>query len=389
MRRIAACLDLRHEAARRFISGIIRFASRHGDWSVHVCGNYPSEDIFAKADFWRPEGIIIDSLCHLREHAAILKCPSVRAIAFVNTDIPRRILRRHVQVLTDDKAITDAAFGLFKQHGLENFAFVNSTDTLTWNAARLRAFKRTVRENGYTLQIYNPEPDAPIRNWATEQRRLIDWLCHLPKPCGVLAVYDQRAKHILDACQKAHIKVPEQIQVLGIDNEPYICEYTTPQLSSIALDMKDAGFRAAQALAKALDSLTSRTRVIRIKSLSVVERESTSDLNREGARVQRVLRFIRENHMRKITVSDVARQVGGGVRLLEKNFKAVLGSSVRQCIIEARLAKAKELLESTPTPIDSIASMCGFNTNGSLKAIFKKRFQVSMRTYRKNARLIS
>lgn len=384
MRRIAACLDLRHEAARRFISGIIHYASRHANWSVQICGNYPSDDLFAKAAFWEPEGVIIDSLCHMPEHADILRCPSVEAIAFVNTDIPPRIRQQYVQVLTDDKAIVNAAFDLFRRHGLENFAFVSASDNHVWNNTRLQMFKRRVQRDGRDLHIYLPDIAAPTYDWESEQNRLTKWLLQLPKPCGILAVYDQRAKHVLDACRKVQIKVPEQIQVLGIDNELYMCEQTMPPLSSVALDMSDAGFKAAQALARLLDNRGSRSRVIRVKSLSIIERESTSDLNREGARVQCALRFIQTHHTQAITVSDVAREVGGGVRLLEKNFKTVLSSSVRHCILEARLSKVKDLLSNTTVPIDSIAHQCGFGTNGSLKALFKKRFQVSMRDYRKH-----
>ena len=136
---------------------------------------------------------------------------------------------------------TEAA-ALFRRKGLSHFAFVGSPGAERWSEARRRFFRAALKDMGFNLNVFAPAPG--IRSWRTRGNELAKWLVSLPKPCGVWAAFDQRAKHVLDACHLAGLNVPSQIQVLGVDNETYICEQTVPSLSSLMPDFENGGFLA-------------------------------------------------------------------------------------------------------------------------------------------------
>ena len=379
--RVIVNLDVRHQAAREVIAGILRFAAKHPEWDVQMRGNHPSNDGFTLDPNWKPDGLIIDDAWKSHEGKKMLAIPSLRGVIFTSTLPPTSFRIPHESVATDDRALAVAAAKLFRQHGLTNFAFIGARGDERWCEARKRFFRAALKDAGFGLSVYK-SPRSARKDWFEERKAMAEWIKALPKPCGIWAAYDQRAMHVLDICRKTGVSVPEQVQVLGVDDESYICEQTTPTLSSLAPDFESGGNAAAEALRSILSGRKPQKRKLKIGIRGVVERLSTTDLSGSGNRVSRALDLIRRKATEGLTVSAVVKAIGGSERLLEKNFTEVLGHSICREIQDARLNKVKELLEKTDLPIDMIAGRCAFGNGNYLKNLFLKRFRQTMSAFR-------
>lgn len=210
------------------------------------------------------------------------------------------------------------------------------------------------------------------------------WIAALPKPCGVFAANDMRARDVLEACRAAGVDVPRQVMVLGVDDEEFVCRQTRPSLSSLLPDFDQGGFLAAELLVALLSGgpVPAEKRTFGVRG--IVERLSTSDPNEAGRMVGRAEEFIRENAASGgVSVCDVAKAAGASVRLLQKNFRAATGTTVSEALRDARLRRVCELLELTRTPIGRMAELCGFGDDCHLKKLFRKRFGMTMRQWRR------
>ena len=383
--RVIVDLDVRHQAAREVIAGILRFAAKHTEWDVQMRGNHPSNDGFTLDPKWAPDGLIVDDAWQTREGGKLLSSPSLRGAIFVSSLPPRDCRVPHETVATNDRALAVTAAKLLVGHGLRNFAFIGSRGDERWSEARKRFFRAALKDAGFALSVYK-SPQTAKKDWSEERRTMSDWLASLPKPCGVWAAYDQRAMHVLDICRTNGISVPEQVQVLGVDDESYICEQMTPTLSSIAPDFENGGYASAEALHAILSGRKPKEKKLKIDVRTVTERLSTTDLSGSGNRVSRALDLIRRKATEGLTVAAVVKAIGGSERLLEKNFSEVVGHSICREIQDVRLGKVKELLTKTDLPIDAISARCAFGSGNYLKNLFQKRFGQTMSAYRSASR---
>lgn len=381
MIRILIQVDTRHAASREMISGVLRFATTHREVEVQFAGAHPSSAPVEVFRSWKPDALIADATVHALspdEFSAL----SGRAVIFVNTPPRKNCRKPYARLTTDDRALALAATKLFTDRKLHHFAYVGTPGLERWSEARERIFRAALRDRGHALEVFR---SVGRKTWRDEESALADWLLALPKPCGVWAAYDQRAKHVLDACRLAGIDVPGQIQVLGVDNEPFICEQTLPSLSSVAPDFEAGGYAAA---AYATDVLTGRAGELRPRLVfsvrGIIERLSTADANGHARHVATALEFIRKNAIYGIGVGDVAAAVGVSVRLLQRDFPLVTGTTVVNALIDARLTRAKTLLKKSATPLDEIARLSGFANPTHMMTIFKRRTGMTMNTYRAN-----
>lgn len=374
-------LDMRYSAAREMIGGILRFASLHPPLEVQFAADTPSNEPFDFYREWHPDAIITDDTYHVHSDKDFFAICG-RAAVFVNTTPPKRFRRPHAFLTTDEEELAQGAMDLFLRKGLANFAFVETPNPRNWSSNRCRYFQKLLASNGKELSVFPPTGSL---SWREQRSALSSWLKALPKPCGVWVAYDQRAKHVLDACVHAHIPIPEQIQLLGTDNETYICEQLTPSLSSLSPDFESGGFKAAEFLYAFLQGnspIQSRTTNLKFGLSSVLERQSTMDTNGTARRVATVQNLIQRFATRGLGVPDIASSLGVSQRLLEKNYRLVTGRTICSDIIFERLQQAKRLLRQTTIPIGAIGGQCGFPSEGNLKAMFKRTFGCTMSVYR-------
>lgn len=381
-RRLLVSLDVRHTAARRMLGGVMRFAATHPAWEVELAEAHPSDRPLADFVGWRPDAFITDGGCHALPRETFARLFRT-AVVYVNTP-PRRDSRKTAAtVRSDERALATAAADLFLRHRLPHFAFVGASGDEWWSEARERLFRACLKDRGHQLHVIRLPADG---NWRNLERSLADGLRALPKPCGVWAVYDQRAKHVLDACRAAGISVPEQVQVLGVDDETYVCEHTVPSISSLAPDFEGGGYAAADFLDRVVCQgirPAKRLTAIRFGLLGVVERLSTADVNGVARRVAEAREFIRRNAAAGIGVPAVAAAVRVSRRLLERDFRDATGRTVLDFIQDARFAKVTKMLKETETSVESVSRLCGFRSPTHLMTLFKRRYGQTMTAYRR------
>ena len=380
--------NVRHKAARDMIAGIMRYATAHPKWELLMRGNHPSNDGFAIERNCPVHGIIsgYDLSRNDEEDQREIKRlftskTTLRGAVFIASPPHRQKFVPTAWVDVDQRHIAQEAARLFLRNGLTNFAVIGPHAPVKWSTERIESFKKEIRHAGFAAQTYTGVPQDKA-SWEIEVEALRRWITALPKPCGVFATFDQRAKHVADICRAEGIAVPKQVQIVGVDNEESICELTVPSLSSIEPDFEATGYRAARELDRLLHDGKPSNHPILVKSLRVVERLSTSDTNRVGDRVSRALNFIRTHCQERIGVPQIARAVGGSIRLLEKDFKTVLGKSICTVIQDNRLQQVAKALHASSRPLSDIARQSGFSSETYLKNLFKKKFGMTMSQYR-------
>jgi LacI family transcriptional regulator len=226
--------------------------------------------------------------------------------------------------------------------------------------------------------------DLRSPSWEKEQDRIVEWLVSLPKPVGILAVNDDCGLQVLDACRRAGLGVPDQVAVIGCENDEYACSLSIPPLTSVDLNSERVGYEAAVLLERLMADKPAPKRLPEIEPLGVIARRSTDVLATDDAEVVRAVRFIRSNACRSITAMDVVEHVKIPRTTLQFRVRKVIGCTIHQEIKRVQIARAKELLSSTNMPIKRVARESGFTNvqyftrvfhqaTGETPATFKRR----------------
>ena len=288
-------------------------------------------------------------------------------------------------IRSDAEAIgKEAALTLLKQGVCKSYGFAGYRTDDDWSRARGESFRKALAAAGFTGSMFDVKH---YKKGVEDKATLVKWLKELPKPCGILAACDDRAFEILDVCREVGLKVPAEIGVLGVNNDPILCENAEPKLSSIQPDFIGEGNLAARLLDHMMSggSLPDSRREYRVGIKKVIHRESTFALSESGRLVQKVLAYINREALKGIGVEDVARRFKVSRSLLELRFKELQRESVYEAMLRVRLEEVKRRLRTTSEPISEITAACGWQNPTPPKALFKKRFGVSMREYRSGA----
>ena len=376
-------------AGQEKLSGIFRFLSEKHDWDltlVRTAAEFtPTRMRTALKEGY--DGFIV-SIPDTEKTAALL----------ATTEIPTIVMDIHSPVLgkragnivfirnSSAEIGRTAANHLLAIGTCRSYAFVHNPSVLQWSIDRFRAFRETLRDNGF---------------WCHELKTP-EGLQKLERPVGVFAANDDCGYDVIEFCHAHRLRVPEDVAVLGINNDTLICENCHPKLSSIQPDFEQEGFLAAETLSQmmrnpqlatpnsqpatrnsqlATPNPQLATLLVGVKQ--VVRRESTAELSQSGKLVQKALSYINKNALRGISVEDVARHLKVSRRLADLRFRELQRTSIGQEIARIRLAEVQRLLRSTKEPIDSIAAKCGYENPNYLKNLFRKRFSMSMREFRK------
>jgi LacI family transcriptional regulator len=265
--------------------------------------------------------------------------------------------------------------------GFSHFAFCGF-DHFTWSQQRCASFRQTVERSGTPCYIYRQSQPGEAQSWTREYASIIDWLAGLPKPLGLMACNDDRGQQILEACKIAGYSVPEEIAVVGADNDQLECALTAPPLSSVSLNLEKAGYQTADAMDKLLQG--KKTDDIIVDPIQVVRRQSTDIVAVGDADVSTALRFIRENSDKSIQVNDVIQVLCVSRRTLYAKFHKALGRSVHDEIVRVRLARIKSLLTDTQLSISRIAKVMNFTGPDKLFRFFVRETGKTPTEFRKD-----
>ena len=376
-------LDWRHVTARDICAGVLRYAVSKPGWNVTIGGNLPPGNgtVFRRGPKF--DGIVsgYGSFRALRG----VRTESTRAIVFLcgNEREPR--LSGMADIRSDDAAVGRMAAEFFLKRGFSSFGFVETPAEGDWSTERRAAFCERLARDGAVVRVFGSlvpsggKPDVGIL-----RKRLSAWVKALPKPAAVLAANDLMARSVLDICVRCGVSVPDQVSLLGVDDDFCICEGSRPALSSIALDFSDGGFKAAEMLDAMMRGGERPAETVRYGVREIVERESTDDSHGFRRTARLALDYMRNNYgWRELRIGDVAAALHCSRSHLEKSFRAANGTSPADALREIRLAHVCDLLRSTGKPIDRIAALCGFAPLHLMTA-FRRRYGVTMGAFRRN-----
>lgn len=360
---------------RQVMEGVRRLAESDG-WNLRVIETGKSRRTPTEiVEAWRPDGCIV--YCPQRgltiPSAFHRRVPTVLVSPVVPPKERDVFWVRHDSTATGHRAAT-----ALLRLGLEHFAFVGWEISREWSRARCRGFCDELADIGLSCEVFRGtwRMDDPL----TAQKALAAWLERLPRPLGLFAANDRVAEIVISACADAGLSVPDDVSIIGCDNDPEICETLRPTLTSLMPDFADAGFRAARLLEEALAGKRSRADVY--GDIGIVVRQSTRRLRTQGHSVAKALEYIRLHAVEGIGVPDVVQVMDVSRRAAEQAFRSATGKSILEEINDIRLARAELLLRNPRQNIGAVAQLCGWKGDNFLKRLFKSRHGVSMRTWR-------
>jgi LacI family transcriptional regulator len=388
MKKVILMIDISRASGRQFLKGIEQYIHTQESWDVYIRPpDYISE---GKMNFrkWihqnHIDGIMVRDTPYLQN---ILKL-----------DIPKIVFGSKQEIFPGIVTITSDCYGISKmaaEHfiglGFRNFAYCGFGN-LPWSKARQDAYEEILRQNK-NFHFFNYNCRHGMDDTAAEKRNISEWLKILAKPLCVFACNDERGVYILEACKIAGLKVPEEIAVLGVDNDELICKLSSPPLSSIKVSFEKAGFEAAEALDKQMNSKKSIAN-ISLKTIAnntitataqyLVKRQSSDVIAIEDTDITKALIFIRENYRRPIQVGNVVEATTCSRRMLEKRFRSTLNRSINDEINRLRIEYVKLKLTNSHLPIYKIVDSLQFTNAEHFSRFFKKFTSVSPKDYRRS-----
>jgi LacI family transcriptional regulator len=388
MPQVALLLETSTEYGRGLLRGIVRYSRLHGPWSLYVAPGH-LEQALPKAKSWSGTGII--ARMRSPEMAKQIRATGLPFVASSLDEFrtPRRG-DKFGEICTNSVGIGQMAASHLVDRSLRHFAFCGFHGC-AWSAHREEAFAQYLSDRGFQCRAHRIElgnwmhwPNW-IEDWEQEQRILLAWLKSLAKPVGLMACNDICGREVLQACAAAGLRVPDDVAVVGVDNDELMCELSSPPLSSIALDVEKAGYEAARLLDSLMSGHFAEERVVQVEPVYVVTRQSSEIMAPGDPSVATALQFIRNHAGQPISVSHVIEQAGVSRRTLERRFSRALGRSISSEITQCRLERAKRLLLETDLPSYRVAAAAGFGTIKSFNRVFRRVLGVSPQRFRENA----
>lgn len=374
-------LQTGNEFGRGIARGIAEYSRLRGPWSFFrmppYYRKYSEKKIFLPGKHNLPiDGIIayVDSL----EQAKYIKELGLPAIAIYVIEPIKGL----INVVTDGESIGRIGAEHLLERGFKNFAYCGYDD-IFWSLSRGESFSKSLSAAGFSVNFYHQPKSHSSRVWELERNFLSKWLESLPKPIGLMGCNDNRAQDVTEACKISGIQIPEQISVLGVDDDYTICELSDPPLSSIPLNTISAGYQAAELLGKLMKGRKVSQEQITIYPQPIITRRSTDTMAIDNKDVALAMNFIHRNSKRLIQVSDVAEATGVSLRVLQSEFHKVLGRKICDEIKSARTRQIARILINTDMPISQVAKEFGYSSFANIARYFKKQMGMTLVQYRK------
>lgn len=374
MKRIVLLLETSRAFGRGLIIGIARYSKINGPWSFY------KEPLDLKSSIphltsWKPDGIIMrDSL--ITNELLSLKKPTILAIHDSSYPVGLPVIK------TDSPAIAKLASSHLIEKGLKNLAFFGF-ENYDWVKERKFYFSSFNSEAGFNTHIYVPQKKNNKNEWENELEEVSNWIISLPKPVGIFSCNDDHGQRILEVCKLVRLNVPEDVAVIGVDNDPMICEISDPPLTSIALNVEAAGYEAAKLMDDMLNKKKNLDKRIMVSPSHIVQRQSTDILAVDDTFVSQAIQFIKKNAKNKILVKDVVKASGTNRRSLEKRFKNIIHRSIYEEIQNVRVELIAKLLIETDLHISQITRLFNFTDAEHISRYFKGEKGIGLREFRK------
>ena len=363
---------------RGILLGLAEYNRLHGRWRL----------IQEPPAYVRPGGDRIPWPENWAAHGIIVSRPDVpqdviaSGVPIIGIDV-RQPIPDLPNIVGDAKRIAKMAAEHFLERGFRHFAYCGFQG-IRWAIERGDCFIRHLSETGYsTYTYYHPESQDQM-TWNEQLLVLSDWITHLPKPLGLFACNDDCGRFVIQACRMAGVQIPEEVAVLGVDNDEMVCSLCDPPLSSIALNFKRVGYEAATLLDKMMQGREKpQSQKILLKPTLVYTRQSTDMLAVSDEAVAGAVRFIHEHAGGPIQVNDVVEAVATSRRALEYHFEKALGFSINHKIKRVRTEQIARMLIEMDLTVSQIANLLGYTDPQHIARYFRREKGMSPQAFRR------
>jgi len=366
---------------RSLIRGFVRYSDIYGPWLLSF--RYPyyltgHKSLLSWVKTSKPDGVIM-----LQPRQSDIPGLLETGVPIIVSGYDREIYPDFANLITDHIAIGDMAAQYLLERKFRTFAFCGYDDFF-WSSLRGKGFCDSLRYHGCEAICYSQPQSRRQKFWENEQFVLAKWLKGLPKPAGLFACIDDRAAQVSEACKLAGLRIPEDIAILGVNNDELICSLPKQSLSSVAINAEKAGFEAARLMADMIGGKTQmKDRLIIVSPTHIVTRESTDTIAIEDEQLRKAINFMRQNAKSPIQVADVVAATKESKRTLQKKFHNILGSSINAELTRIRISMIKQLLMETSLSVSDIAGVSGFTSREHISRYFRKQTGISCSDFRK------
>lgn len=379
MAKILLLTDFSSGYSRNLLKGIVRYSKEVGNWSfqrmpLYYRMLYGENGVVEWAKKWQADAII-----------AQLTDVNIELLNDLNIPIIVQNYRdrnKAVSNLTGDYFNTGVmAAKFFLNRGYRNFAFYGFKGAI-WSRERADGYSHEIEKQGYKLAILEND-NKDREEWSYNHTVLGNWLQSLPKPVALFACDDHFALQISETCNVYNINVPDDIAILGVDNDDLLCNISDPPLSSIVLDVENGGYNAGKLLHQLITKEITEPFNIVVNPLIIERRKSTEKYAVSDKNIRIILNYIEKNYANHLSVEELVKQVPLSRRVLEKKFKEETGESLYQYIQNYRIDQFTRLLITTDYSLFEAALQSGFENYKNVSRIFRKYKALSPAEYRK------
>ncbi len=363
--RVALLVETTRTYTREVLGGVKRFIAAHGPWSTFLELRALDSAPPAWLRDWDGDGILTRTFT--QEMADLISRTGLPAVELRATNLKGE--RPFVGM--DNASIGRSVAEHFFERGYRQFA-AYSLRTERFFIERVQNFVRSVESYGCRCFELPETLSDSAADWEKSQDTLINWLSLLPKPVGIFAANDQLGVRLLDACQRAGVAVPEEVAVVGAENEETLCSFATPALTSVRFDGQTVGYKAAELLERLMSGKSVKLRETLIPPKGIIVRASSDELVINDRLVANAVRLIREDSNKGLNVDNLCQRLNVSRSTLDRRMKAALNRSPKEEISRIRFREVERLLIETDLTMETIAELTGFTHSHYLQAAFKQ-----------------
>ncbi len=373
MQRIGVQLDLIGAYGRDVLRGVMRFAKVAADWEFVMP---PIYSLGSKRTV-SPETVDgVVAMIHDTRDLAVFRRAGVAVVNVARTLEEDQLTELELpSVLPDDRRVGQLACEYFCEKGFRNLAFCGHPSA-AWSKSRENAFRAAAEAANCTCQSVNMADEVPL-----------SWVKQLQLPCAVLAANDRYAWHAADACRAVGLRVPEDVAILGVDNDVLLADMVQPPLSSVVPGASTIGFEAGRLLSKLMQGEAPPMRPMLVEPEGVITRRSTDVLAMSDEIVTAAVRLISQRGTGNLSVQDIANTLLVSRRSLERRFRAQMGRSLLEEIRRVRIERARRLLCDTGLDMATITRQCGFSSHERFSTVFRQTMNCTPTEYRRKHRV--
>lgn len=378
MRHVALLIETSGSYGRGLLRGVAKYNREHGGWSTyfHPHGLGDSPPPWVKT--WKGDGML--ARINSKDIAALVHETGVPVVNLRGT-VPDL---QFPYVGPDHARIAKLAAEHLMERGLKQFAFCGKPPGIHPGLdERGKCFRQAIKKAGWECEMFPAICPASGDGWEHEQERISEWIRSLPKPVGIMACNDERGLQVLDACRRCGAAVPDEVAVIGVDNDEHLCELSIPPLTSVDVNAEQIGYEAAALLDRMMSGRKAPTKPQNLAPRGIVTRRSTDIIASEDEEVNRAIRYIRERVCDGLQVVDVLAHMGMSRASLQQRMKKVLGRTVHEEIERVRLARVKELLLTPGVTIKQVCKESGFRSVQYMTRVFRDAVGETPARYRR------